>query len=61
METVSAVCCHDWRCPTAQPPWEFMRGGTFREPLESGADLGRGYITLDQIPRDRPCANSGAK
>lgn len=50
------ACCHDWRCPGAQPPWEFMGNVALPRILSSGVGLGRGYITLDQIPRDKPCA-----
>ena len=61
METVKEPCCHNWRCPTAQPPFELLLGGHQRPELSDHADLGVGSIMFDQVPRDKPCKNSEAK
>ena len=58
------VCCHDWRCPTSKPPYQFMGGISQGPPLPAGSDLGRGYLKLSDLPksfRNKPCAHSGGK
>lgn len=55
------ACCHNWRCPTSEPPYDYgmpLSGGHPRTTAMEGADLGTGSLDLRSIPRDEPCEAS---